>query len=75
MIRNRQSRGYHPRMALRIGEVARHLGVSVGTVRAIPAERLPVHTTEGGQRRYEAHDVATYLRSQGRAVPAELLAE
>ncbi len=60
-------------MSLRIGEVAKLIGVSVTTVRAIPAERLPVHVTEGGQRRYEARDVAAYLRSQGRAVPADLL--
>lgn len=57
---------------LRAGEVARLVGVSVVTVRAIPADKLPVHTTEGGQRRYEPTDVAAYLRAQGRRVPPEL---
>ncbi len=67
-------------MTLRIGVVARALGVSIGTVRDIPAEKLPHHRTEGGarqigERRYEAADVAAYLRAQGRPVPAWLLDE
>lgn len=57
---------------LRIGEVAKMLGVHTSTVKRIPRERLNWHRTEGDQRRYEPEDVAAYLRSQGRRLPKDL---
>jgi hypothetical protein len=63
---------------LRIGEVARLLGMSDDTVRRIPEADLPYWLTPGlptgkrRQRRYRRADVVNYARQHlGREIPDE----
>lgn len=46
-----------------IGEVARMLGVSIGTVRRNPGMPQPHHRASGGHRRYRRADIEAYLAS------------
>lgn len=55
------------RLALTTSEVARRLGVSLGTVRRWSDHgHLPSYRTPGGQRRFSADDVETFVTSLGR---------
>lgn len=56
--------GGERRLALTTSEVARRLGVSLGTVRRWADQgHLPSYRTPGGQRRFSDEDVAAFVAS------------
>ena len=57
-----------PRLALSVSQVADRLGVSIGTVRRwADAGYLEGFRTPGGQRRFNAEQVETFVASLGRS--------
>lgn len=58
------------RLALTVSEAARHLGVSVGTVRRWSnAGHLPGYRTPGGQRRFTRAQLDAFVASLRPAPP------
>ena len=53
-----------PRLALTVSQAARHLGVSIATVRRWSnAGHLPGYRTPGGQRRFTAEELDAFVDS------------
>jgi len=54
----------HPTMALSASEAARHIGVSLSTIRRwSDAGHLPSYRTPGGQRRFSVEQLDAFVAS------------
>lgn len=62
--------GSRNQLTLKIGDAARILGVSPGTVRRLTQRgRLKQTVTPGGHRRYSLDDLRTFLENQSSSLP------
>ena len=59
-------------LGLSVGEVAKRLGISLGTVRRwSDSGDIPSHRTPGGQRRYSSAEVDAFIHHLSGREPAE----